>query len=159
MLFSHIKSVRAVHIKGPITLGVCACHLDACTHARKHPHTSHGASAKQDKTVFKLPGLIVQSHEIPFHVAHKWIRQARKMSGLKNEHGNSFDKSRLCLTFPLRPAGSHQRNKGDIDGTHFASAQKLHFCCSWNPVTRHTAGTKSSCYVNPLYLRSFKPCI
>lgn len=80
-----------------MTLGVCT----------RHWHAPDGASAKC-KTVFKLPGFIVQSEEIPFHVTNKWIRQARKMSGMKNEHGNtetSFDKSCLGLTLLSAPQG------------------------------------------------------
>lgn len=81
-----------------MTLGVCVLTL-ARMHTRTNPHTSDWALAKHE-TAFKLRGFIVQSHEILFHAANKWIRQARKMSGLKNKHGNtetSFDKSCLCL--------------------------------------------------------------
>lgn len=57
-------------MKGPIT-HVTYMHTDT------HTHVSDGASAKR-KTVFKLPGFIVQSNEIPFHVTNKCIRQAKR---------------------------------------------------------------------------------
>lgn len=104
MLFSHMQSVRAVHLQSPWESAHVTC---MPTHTHANPQNPVGASSKC-KTVFKLPGFIVQSERIPFHVTNKWIRQARKMSGLKNEHGNtgtSFDKSCLCLTLLSAPQG------------------------------------------------------
>lgn len=109
----------------------------AFMHMCTNPHTSDWALAKY-KTAFKLPGFRVQSHKILFHVANKWIRQARRKRGgwkMSMATLKPLLISHACVSdTPLRPAGSHLKNKGDIDGAHFVAAQKLPFCFCCYPV-------------------------
>lgn len=69
------------------------------------------------------------------------------MSGSGSERGKSetsFDKSRLRFDVPLRPSGSHQRNKGDIDGTLF-----FFFVFAVRTVMHDAAGTEVELLCKP----------